>query len=222
MYSKIIKVLLLPIILLGSFVMSYTGYTDVFKIKEVQTVSIDSIDFAYATKNRYVNIKKGYTTNEFIPEIISNKIADNVLLYVYFPLINKKEFEKFKITQYSNEKYGTDLIQNIKTNVIIRRDGSNLNKKCLDYKNCIEDIFISQNQDSGISVKGLTEVGLAAFPKSIRKVFEENGYILPENVVVLEENYTPSTPFWGWIKFIAGGLIVLLIVLSYLPNKKRS
>jgi hypothetical protein len=222
MYSKIIKILFLPIILLGAFVMSYNGYTDVFKIKEIRNVSIDSIDFAYATKNRYVNINNGFTTNEFIPEIISNKIADNVLLYVYFPLINKNEFEKFKITQYSNEKYSTNLIQKIKTNVIIRRDGSNLNKKCLDYKNCIEDIFISQKEDNGISIKGLTEIGTAAFPISIRKVFEENGYILPENVVVLEENYTPSTPFWGWIKFIAGGIFILLIILSYLPNKKRN
>lgn len=220
MYSKIIKFLLLPIILLGSFVMTYNGYTDVFKIKEIQDVSIDSINFEYATKNRYININKGYTTNEFIPEMISNKIADNVLLYVYFPLINKKEFEKFKITQFSNEKYGTKLVQKIKTNVIIRRDGSNLNKKCLDFKNCIEDIFISQNEDSGIAVKGLTEIGAAAFPMSIRKVFEENGYIFPENVVVLEENYTPSTPFWGWVKFITGGIIILLIILSYLPNKK--
>jgi hypothetical protein len=200
--------------------MSYGAYTDVFKVKEIQNVSIDSINFEYASKIRYVNINKGYTTGAFSPEMISTKIADSVLLYVYFPLINKKEFENFKITQFSNEKYGTNLEQKIRTNVIIRRDGSNLNKKCVDYNNCTEDIFISQNVDSGIAVKGLTEIGAAAFPLSIRKVFEKNGYIFPENVVVLEENYIPSTPFWGWVKLILGGLFIVIILLSYLPNKR--
>lgn len=220
MFSKIFKIILLPIIILGSFVMSYTGYTDVFKIKEIQNITIDSINFEFAVKNRYINIKNGFITNEFIPEIISNKIAENVLLYVYFPLVTKKEFETFKVTKYSNENFGTNFKQKINTTVIIRRNGSDLNKKCLDFKNCIEDLNISQSADSGISVKGLTEIGTVGFPLNIRKVFEKEGYIFPENVVVLEENYTPSTPFWGWIKFIAGGFIFLLIIFSYLPNKK--
>jgi len=94
-----------------------------------------------------------------------------------------------------------------------------MNRSCIVDNSCIEDLY-QQQADSGISVKGLTITGEYAVVPSIRNDLKEMGFILPEKVVVVEENYKPSAPWTGWLKMIGGVIGMFMIIASYFPGKR--
>lgn len=207
-----------PAIALGLFVLAYSGYTDVFQVEELKRFDIDSINHELSVQNRYIEVEKGFVTNQYALEM--NAINKSLPQYLYYPLISAKEYKIVLATKVTDELMQTKTKLEIPTHVIIRRDITDMNRSCIQDKSCITD-FYEQQADSGISVKGLTITGEYAVVPSIRNDLQEMGFILPEKVVVLEENYEPSVSWAGWMKLIGGVLGLLLIIGSYFPGNRR-
>jgi hypothetical protein len=206
-----------PAIAIGLFVLAYSGYTDIFQVDELKRFDIDSINHELSVQNRFIQVDKGFVTNQYAVEM--NSFNKSLPLYLYYPLISAKDYQIFLATKVTDELMHTKTKVEIPVPVLIRRDATEMNRSCLQDKSCLEELY-QQQSDSGISVKGLTITGEYAVVPSVRNELKEMGYILPEKVVVLEENYEPSTSWTAWLKLIGGVIGLLLIVGSYFPGKR--
>lgn len=207
-----------PAIAIGLFVLAYSGYTDIFQVDELKRFDIDSINHELSVQNRFIEIDKGFATNKYAVEM--NSFNKSLPLYLYYPLISAKDYQIFLATKVTDELMHTKTKIEIPVPVLIRRDASEMNRSCLQDKSCLEDLY-QQQSDSGISVKGLTITGEYAVVPSVRNELKEMGFIIPEKVVVLEENYEPSTSWTAWLKLIGGVIGLLLIIDSYFSGKRR-
>lgn len=207
-----------PAIALGLFVLAYSGYTDIFQVDELKRFDIDSINHELSVQNRFIEVDKGFVTNKYAVEM--NSFNKSLPLYLYYPLISAKDYQIFLATKVTDELMHTKTKVEIPVPVLIRRDATEMNRSCLQDKSCLEELY-QQQSDSGISVKGLTITGEYAVVPSVRNELKEMGFILPEKVVVLEENYEPSTSWTAWLKLIGGVIGLLLIIDSYFSGKRR-
>ena len=207
-----------PAIAIGLFVLAYSGYTDVFQVDELKRFDIDSINHELSVQNRFIQVDKGFVTNKYAVEM--NSFNKSLPLYLYYPLISAKDYQIFLATKVTDELMQTKTKLEIPAHVIIRRDATDMNRSCIQNNSCIADLY-EQQADSGISVKGLTITGEYAVVPSVRNELKEIGFIIPEKVVVLEENYEPSASWTAWLKLIGGVIGLLLIIDSYFPGKRR-
>lgn len=206
-----------PAIAIGLFVLAYSGYTDVFQVDELKRFDIDSINHELSVQNRFIQVDKGFVTNKYAVEM--NSFNKSLPLYLYYPLLSAKEYQIFLATKITDELMHTKTNIEIPVPVIIRRDASEMNRSCIQDESCLEELY-QQQSDSGISVKGLTITGAYAVVPSVRNELKEMGFIIPEKVVVVEENYEPSTSWTAWLKLIGGVMGLLLIIGSYFPGKR--
>jgi hypothetical protein len=192
------------LILLGLFAVVYYGFDGLAGDHDLTIISLEDAIGNGVENKRFLEITGCYPARDFVYEHFENSDA---ITDIIVPMLTRKEFIKYvKQAEQLPTCY-----------LFVKRNRNKYESNCMMDSSCVDDLYTKLENviSTGITMQGLTLIGLDNIDSETKSLIKTAGYNLPSNVLFLEEDAKPRGIFLS-ILMILGGIAGSIIYIIWL------